>query len=221
MPCLLPTDLISSRLALTGFHELGLTRVIQKQAIRGGLMIDVGANQGYFSLLWVANNLDNRCISVEASPRNLKVLRGTVAAHGFEEATQIVEAAAGATRGRMTFDLGPVEQSGWGGLSIGQAFGETIEVAVLPIDDLVATDKIVDVLKIDVEGADTWVLEGATGLLKSKRIRNVFFEQHTERMALLNISPETAPRLLRDAGYQIKTMSRSTDGLAEFWATPL
>ena len=46
---------------------------------------------------------------------------------------------------------------------------------------------MIDVLKIDVEGADTWVLYGCEQLLKQKAIRNIFFEQNGARMAELGI----------------------------------
>jgi methyltransferase FkbM-like protein len=64
----------------------------------------------------------------------------------------------------------------------------------------------VDVLKIDAEGSDTWVLYGAERLLKAKRIRHVFFEQHPGRMSGLGIEPTEAGRWLSALGYRLERL---------------
>jgi len=72
----------------------------------------------------------------------------------------------------------------------------------------------IDVLKIDTEGADTWVLQGAYQLLKEKRIKHIFFEENKVRMSALGILSETAKDLLLSCGYQITPM-----GSGEWYAT--
>ena len=69
-------------------------------------------------------------------------------------------------------------------------------------------------LKIDTEGADTWVLQGAYQLLKEKRIKHIFFEENKVRMSALGILSETAKDLLLSCGYQITPM-----GSGEWYAT--
>jgi hypothetical protein len=76
---LIPGDIISDCIAFTGIWELPLSRDLIRIAQRGGVMVDVGANLGYFSLLWAAAATDNRCFSFEASPRNDEILRRNVA----------------------------------------------------------------------------------------------------------------------------------------------
>ena len=49
---------------------------------------------------------------------------------------------------------------------------------VVTLDEELKDVSFIDVLKIDTEGADTWVLEGAAFLLRQKRIRHVFFEEN-------------------------------------------
>ncbi len=61
-------------------------------------------------------------------------------------------------------------------------------------------------MKIDTEGADTWVLEGAETLLRSGRIRHILYEQYPERMRELGVAPETAAALLRGHGYQVRPL---------------
>ena len=74
-----PGDVAHGEIAFLGFTELGLTRVVAERARQGGLLVDVGANWGYFTLLWLAARADNRVVAVEASPRNLEALRENLA----------------------------------------------------------------------------------------------------------------------------------------------
>jgi hypothetical protein len=94
----------------------------------------------------------------------------------------------------------------------------TINVPVVTLDQFWAessySTSTIDVLKIDTEGADTWVLQGAYQLLKEKRIKHIFFEENKVRMSALGILSETAKDLLLSCGYQITPM-----GSGEWYAT--
>ena len=68
---LVPTDVHHAAVAYTGEYEPGLSRRVAELGRAGGLFLDVGANAGYFTLIWLAANPDNRAICWEASPRNL------------------------------------------------------------------------------------------------------------------------------------------------------
>jgi hypothetical protein len=90
-----PTDEGHSQIAFTGFYELALTRRIVQLACQGGLLADVGANYGYFSLLWAAQKPGNRVVAFEASPRNLAPLQANISRNGFDAAIEVRPMAAG------------------------------------------------------------------------------------------------------------------------------
>src|SRR5207247_1596925 len=149
---------------------------------------------------WVALNPCNRAYAFEPSPRNLGMLRANVAAQKDPARIQVCEHALGREPGELPFDPGPDEQSGWGGLT-GTVSDRTINVRVRRLDDVLPRDTVLDCLKIDTEGADAWVLEGAAELLREGRIRHVFFEENQPRMEALGIPPRAGERLLLDLGY--------------------
>ena len=68
--------------------------------------------------------------------------------------------------------------------------------------DLELANSKIDVLKIDVEGADTWVLFGCEELLRKQQIGRIFFEQHPGRMELLGIKTGEAQKFLENMGYK-------------------
>src|SRR5207302_7105545 len=73
-----PTDHGHRFLGWCGFYDLRLSRTLAGLAPAGGILVDVGANIGYFSLLWTAYNSENTALAFEASPRNQEMLRANV-----------------------------------------------------------------------------------------------------------------------------------------------
>ena len=214
MRALLPTDYGHRQIASIGFYELGLSRRISSLARQGGLMLDVGANAGYFSCMWAALNPQNEVYAFEPSIRNLVMVRENIAALDNPQRIQIFDCAVGQEAGTLDFDVGPAEQSGWGGLA-NSSSARTVQVKVRRLDEVVPPDKNVSVLKIDTEGADTWVLYGAEKLLRQKRIQHIFFETNHARMGQIGIKAAESGKYLADLGYAVHPLA-----VDEFYATP-
>jgi FkbM family methyltransferase len=206
LPQLLPTDWGHRQIAWMGFYELELSRQIASLAQRGGVFVDVGANIGYFSCLWAALNVQNYVFAYEPAPRNLRMLQGNVAAQVGSGRIMVSDLAAGKEKGSFPFDSGPEEQTGWGGIAPRKS-ENSIDVEVERLDELLPTGLKIDVLKIDTEGADAWVLFGAKTLLKQKRIAHIFFENNPTRMVHLGIAPNTAEMFLKELGYRVNHLN--------------
>lgn len=211
------TDVGHRSIIFNGFYELGLTRSIVELGNIGGVMVDVGANYGYFSCLWASLNSLNKVIAFEASPVNVDSLINNVRKNGLSEAITVVPTAAGKERGILKFDLNnESQQTGWGGLTIANT-PRSIEVEVDTLDSYAEIHNIIkiNVLKIDTEGADTWVLYGAERLLKEKRICHIFFEHNVTRMQLLKINVSEAKNFLEKLDYTVVQQSPT-----DFYAYP-
>jgi len=211
-------DVSHKTIAFCGFYELPVTRYIAKLAkLHGGLMVDVGANYGYYSCLWAGLQTNNHVIAFEASPRNIAPLKNNIIRNKLQSNIEVCEKAVGKKPGSLFFDLGPDDQSGWGGLTISK-YNNSIEVSIVTLDDLFSDNKYdqIDVLKIDTEGSDAWVIEGAERLLRSHKIRHIFFEENLIRMSALSIKPGSAQKLLNDFGYETKRLAQ-----CEWYAKPI
>lgn len=165
---LMPSDKGHSVIAFAGIYESALTQRIVRAATGGGLLIDVGANFGYYSLLWAALGGTHRALAFEASPRNYAHLESNIQRNGLAAQIDVRKVALGQRPGRFLFDVGPPEESGWGGLSM-TGSSDTVEVEVVRLDEELGPATIIRVLKIDMEGADTWVLKGAEKLFAAKK----------------------------------------------------
>jgi FkbM family methyltransferase len=137
-----------------------------RQTIKpGDVVYDVGANVGFYTLLAsVLVGPPGKVISFEPLPRNLALLRRHIQLNRLRN----VEVYAGAVSGKpgtARFDAEGLPEMGH--LSDRGQF----EVEVFQLDELVASGRIPppQVMKIDVEGAELDVLEGASRLLREHR----------------------------------------------------
>jgi FkbM family methyltransferase len=217
---LVPGDVISDCIAFTGIWELTLTRHLLRLARRGGTMIEVGANLGYFSLLWAAAHPDNHCLAFEASPRNVGLLAQNVARNGFESQIQVDPRAVGKEAGALAFTLGPSDQTGWGGLVVAPTPG-SIVVDVVRVDEASIYSGEIALLKIDIEGADTWALMGCERLLRERRVKEVWFEQNKPRMRALGIGESEAEHYLSSLGYAAVPRSEPSADVVDWSALPV
>lgn len=216
---LVPGDVISDSIAFSGIWDLRLSRHLLRRARPGGVMVEVGANLGYFSVLWAAANANNRAIAFEASPRNVELLRRNVARNDLGTRIQVIPCAAGRHAGSMPFDVGPPDQTGWGGLTTASG-GGTVVVDVVRVDEAVETSGEIAFLKVDVEGADTWVLMGCERLLRERRIAEIWFEQNIPRMHALGIGATEAGEFLRSVGYELTPLGSPSAEVVDWLATP-
>ena len=195
-----PTDSFHGEIAWRGLYEDELSQRLRRLAeTPGGLLVDVGANYGYFTLLWCAARADNAAVCIEAAPANQRALQANLQRNALTGRVRLETWAAAQAEGQVSFDLGPDRETGWGGIS--RSAGDfLIQVPAHRLDQALA-GRDISVLKIDCEGADAWVIEGAAGLLAEKRIAHLFFEENRPRQQALGIDAGRAQQLLADQGY--------------------
>lgn len=218
----LPGDLISDALYQTGVWEEPLTQAVCKDAEQPGLMVEVGANIGYFATLWAALHTENRVFAFEPAPRNLELLRASLLANNLQAQVTVLPVAAGPSLSIQPFDLGPQAQTGWGGVVRDpQQATQPTAVIVVPLDDLLPPDTHIRILKIDVEGFDTEVLAGCRHLLQARRVDRIYYEQNLPRMRSIGLEPGAAEQLLRQCGYQSRLFQGHGGDVQEWIAEPI
>jgi FkbM family methyltransferase len=143
---------------------------------RGMTFVDVGANEGVFSLL-AAQRVGpaGRVLAVEPSDREMERLRRGVVMNGLGGVVTCVQTALGETSGRAVLHVANSEHAGHNTLgafvyaSVSNRGDEPVRVMTL--DDLVGKHELdrIDLVKIDVEGAELQVLRGAVRVLEEMR----------------------------------------------------
>jgi FkbM family methyltransferase len=168
----------------------------------GKVFIDVGANFGIYSL--VASRLvgeRGRVIAFEPSIQSFPVLQKNIALNK-QTNVRAIRAALSETGGRawLYHARDPVCDSLGRDLSFGGA-GE--EVVLESFDHVLQESGIgrVDVIKVDVEGAEELVLRGAVGSLTTHS-PIVIFEFNPGCAARLGLAPDGAKDFLESLGYE-------------------
>jgi FkbM family methyltransferase len=130
-------------------------------------IVDVGANIGYYALMFSSLLHDNGMIvCLEPDPDNLRELRTNISRNRLDNIVAIRPVAAGASDGTAMFEAG----------SNGRIVPEgSIEVPIVAIDSLGLPK--VNFLKIDVEGYEGSVLDGARKTIEQDR-PTLFLELH-------------------------------------------
>ena len=172
----------------------------------GDVFFDVGANAGFHSLV-AANRVgeNGQVFAFEPNNRVTPLLEAQFSINSFSNC-HVVAAAAADTDGEITFYAH--QDAGLGAIEKDQGAGwkEGVTVPAVRLDSFVQQEHVPAVIKIDVEGAEDVVVEGALELLKSaERCPVLLIELH---------EPEAARRLegsFAEAGYRMYAMAESPD----------
>jgi FkbM family methyltransferase len=146
-----------------GELEAGTRQLIQRLVRPGETFVDIGANVGIHTLAAAsAMQGRGRIVAFEPHPVTHGLLRKSLMLNGFTALAETHQAAVSNHTGRMPLHLGSTS----GHHSLYPLEGEqptatTVEVPLLRLDDVIAADLPVDLIKIDVEGAELDVLDGA------------------------------------------------------------
>lgn len=160
-------------LYLRGERWLGERYLLKKTARPGDVVVDVGANIGYYALMLARLvGPSGRIICVEPDPENLTELRRNIAANNLTN-VQLFDVAAGASEGTAHVV---------GGINARLSDHDSGDypVGVMPLDTLIKGP--VDFIKIDVEGYEGHVLRGAEHVIATHR-PVIFAEIHPVLLA--------------------------------------
>jgi FkbM family methyltransferase len=153
-----------------GVYEYWKTRLFMDLVKPGMTVVDIGANKGYFSLLSaMLMNDRGRVISFEPSKDNCFWIRKSIQANDYK-CIKLYQCALSDKKGQATFY--PGKKSGWGSLRFSAYSSaskkQPITIHTQRLDDVLNTEGInnINILKIDVEGADFLVLKGAENTLR-------------------------------------------------------
>ncbi len=207
---------MGSHLFWYGAYSRDVLAVLDRIVPTGGVAVDVGGNIGEISLAMASRvGPEGKVYAFEPSGLMAERLRANVRRNtGFN--VEVVPHALGATAGRGTlYDAGGAFADGTrheGVLTLyptqerQHAVGET---SVTTLDAFLAQRGIsrLDVLKVDVEGAELFVLQGAREtLLRFRPYVVIEVQEETSRAAGYN--EQDLLRFLGELGYTFETIGR-------------
>jgi FkbM family methyltransferase len=197
-----PVTLPQDKGIWTGTYELEFSENLAAAVRPGDVCLDVGGWRGFFSGVFGLAGA-RRVYTFEPLPANCAQIHRLVELNPQLPLT-LFEVAVGEKAGQLEFCIMP--QSSMGKLAASSFQQEEkgqsrIQVQVVSLDELLAQGKIEPpgVVKIDVEGAEVFVLRGAKRLLAQYQPR-LFLEIHSRELA------KECEAILTGAGYNVRVM---------------
>ena len=172
-------DAIGARVAGYRFqrspYEEGQWRLVARRLQPGGTFVDVGANQGFYTILASKRVGPSGIVyAFEPAPTEVRKLRANLRINRCRNVV-VEEMALGAAPGKAEFFMYLRHQGSWSGLRKGaddvEVAARVIEVAITSLDEYFADPplKRLDIMKVDVEGGELHVLKGAARTIQSMR----------------------------------------------------
>lgn len=206
-----PADNIGRAIWRAGVYDLALTESILRLADPGEVAVDVGANIGVMTAAMAsAVGEGGRVLSFEPLPEVFDELNDNVARWsrtvGWTHVKTIPSALSNREgAARLQVPAGFAANRGTASLRPSGDEYDAVTVPVTTLDAAVERVESVDVLKVDVEGHELQVLEGAHRLLETGRIRDILFEEY-------HPYPSPVTELLSWYGYEVRPVRKGLLG---------
>jgi len=176
----------SFRKGITDAEQAFIRRNLYDESGGARVAVDIGANIGLFTV-YCANFDSTYVHSFEPVPQTFARLKSNIQRNNLEDKVALNLLAVGAEEGIVQFaifDDSPAVNRIFN-RSESSAFSEqennqfkTIDVAVTTLDKYCRDQNItsIDFLKVDVEGMESWFIEGAREMLANKSVKAILIE---------------------------------------------
>jgi FkbM family methyltransferase len=206
-------------LLFRGVYQPALTHLLRAYAVPGAHCLDVGANVGFYALDFARRvGSSGRVAAFEANPALADLIEADAARNGFEHLRVERQAVFHSSGQTLTFYVAPHA----GKSSLKQTMVDSpdreISVQSITLDDYLKAEAWprLDVLKIDIEGADADALMGAQASIARFRPVVAF-----EFKRGLGKARKAALREIFDAAqYRLETVAHSGQRAAFDWHVP-
>lgn len=194
-----------------GTHEVFFQKQFENQVAQSECVVDIGSHLGKYALLAAKQmSAQGQVYAFEPHPRTHAYLKKNVVQNQFEDRISLFSCAISNETGEANLQADML-QSDYTSLKVVRdprdiqsvKISTATLVAVLP-------DVLLDVLKIDVEGAELLVLEGCGEMIQKSRENGkmpvLFIEANAEALNAFEETPQSLYQYLQDLGF--KTISK-------------
>lgn len=186
----------------------------------GGIFLDVGAAQGRYSILGAVAGCE--VYAVEPDPMSVKALNTNRTLNGLGDKLHICQVALGdkENTSELYYDKKGVQAASL--IKSETPEFTPVRVDVKPLDSLISLGAIPvpRVIKIDVEGAEAWVIKGMLSLLSSPvpaKPQHLFLEIHPSRLIRLGSSNQEVINMVQGCDYKLANVwPRGTEHLCHY-----
>jgi FkbM family methyltransferase len=196
-------------MSLAGY-EMQMSSLVKGLMRKDDVFVDVGANEGFFSVLASLASGGGRVFALEPQSRLVPVIEENLRLNGCRNAT-VSHLALSDRTGTATLHLQASTNTGSSGFfnARGRGLGRE-EVSTMKLDDYFTANHIdrVRLMKVDCEGAEKLVMEGAHATLRARTVDILAWEYHPGVISEDEMAQMDA--YLKKCGYVLLTINGQT-----------
>lgn len=197
-------------------YEPDVSLMMCKIVEPGDVVVDVGANAGFFTvLLGALTGPNGRVVSFEPGDNNIARLKNNIALNRLENVALIEKAASDAV-GEIAFFINSDDSGGNALWDVGTFPGNVKSAAAPQTVTIKATTVDAELeqlglpapklIKVDTEGAELQVLRGCKDVLTGCKVPFVIAEYHPFGLVQMGTAPEALRTYMEDCGYSTFAM---------------
>lgn len=193
----------SLSLSIFGFYEPATTAVFEKEIHPGQVVLDIGANIGYFTLLAARQvGPQGHVFAFEPDEANFALLQQNLQLNGYTNVTTIRKAVSDST-GTATFYVQNQNRLGQSLLDLGEG-RLPITVETVRLDDYLAAHHPgpIHFIKMDIEGAEPLALQGMHATLTNNPHLKLITEILPDSMRQHHFDPAQYLAALQHLGFK-------------------
>jgi FkbM family methyltransferase len=194
-------------LSINPSYEAFERRIAAEEIRMGDVVLDIGANSGFFTLHFARLvGPEGHVFAFEPDPGNFHLLQQNVQENGYGNVTLIPKAVSN-SNGRSRLFLC---DSNVGDHRIYRSAGEdraSVEIETIRIDDFLAgSERPVDFIKMDIQGAEMLALEGMENTLRTSPSQKMLIEFWPWGLVKCGTDPKDLLAFLRSCGFRISEL---------------
>ena len=209
--CTNPDDPVVSLALAMKLYEVEETSYFRQNFAKGMTFVDVGANIGLFTALAIRQGA-SKILAIEPHSESFGFLKTTIDKNNPLMLVSAEKVALGSQEGEGRLYLNPFNK-GDNRMNYSKELIEGERVEIKTLDSVCAQYGInsIDFLKIDVQGSELGILQGAVGVLGNSRRCIIMTEVWPSGMEKAGYSSEIFTDFLKSLGFKVEKVFGRTD----------
>lgn len=192
---------IHKSLYLHGHRELLSSSIFSKIIPKGARVVDVGANIGYYVLIEARKA--QKIYAFEPEPRNAELLRKNLSLNSYQDRVEVYQCAVSDRMGSALLYISDLPNQHRLLNKFDTQRDKDIEVETITLDEFLK-DKEVDVVRMDLEGAEWLVIQGMKDVLRrTNKPLILFLEVHPALITNYGGQAVKMIEFILDSGFKI------------------
>lgn len=200
----------SLNLSIDGIYEEYETELVKKEIKRGDVILDLGANIGYYTLIFAKLvGESGKVFAFEPDPDNFALLKKNVENNGYQNVVLINKAISDKT-GKLKLYINKEDNKGDHRIHDWHDGRESIEIESIKLDDYFKNyNGKIDFIKMDIQGAEFEAVQGMFHLLNNNQNVKILSEFWPVGLKRSGVEPLLYLELLLQKGFKIYELNKS------------